>query len=61
MGKQAKLKQQRREAKAKPSSESPKPKYDSTQFVKQLERQGYQLKKGKPSPELPDSKPKPSL
>ncbi|MEC4983005.1 MAG: hypothetical protein SAJ37_03850 [Oscillatoria sp. PMC 1068.18] len=61
MGKQAKLKKQRREAKTNPASESTKPKYQSTEFVKQLAREGYQLKKGQASPELPDSKPKPTL
>ncbi|MFW6295830.1 MAG: hypothetical protein ACOC04_01435 [Halothece sp.] len=59
MGRKAKLKKMRRENPQ--DSSASKPELDSTQFVKQLERKGYQLKRMQHSPELPDNNPKPQL
>ncbi|MGK7914530.1 MAG: hypothetical protein AB4038_03155 [Prochloraceae cyanobacterium] len=62
MGRKAKLKKMRREASAKTSpSAAAKTTYEPTNFVKQLERQGYQLDRIKPSPELPDRRVDPQV
>ena len=55
MGKQAKLKRQRQQAKQNPATESPQPVEDSdpTKFVQQLEQQGYHLQETQSSPEIP--------
>lgn len=57
MGKKAKLKQLRREAKEKNSEVEPKPlqNFAQTQFVEQLKQQGYNLKQIQQSPEIPNS------
>ena len=57
MGKKAKLKQLRREAKDKASEVEAKPlqNFEQTQFVEQLKQQGYNLKQIQQSPEIPTS------
>lgn len=56
MGRKARLKQIRREAINNPSPESaPKADFDNTQFVDQLERQGYKLQEIQRSPSVPES------
>lgn len=56
MGRQAKLKQQRRQASENPKdSAAPPAHFDQTQFVQQLEHQGYQLQKTQQAPELPNN------
>lgn len=58
VGRQARLKKIRQEASEQPPvPESSEP----TQFVKQLERQGYNLKQIQRSPELPNDNPEPEL
>ncbi|HEY9873218.1 MAG TPA: hypothetical protein V6D12_07265 [Candidatus Obscuribacterales bacterium] len=57
MGRNAKLKKIRREASSQPElSNQPQsqPDLDPTQFVQELERQGYQLKKVEHCPEIPE-------
>ncbi len=62
MGRKAKLKKIRREASAqKSSSAAAKTTYEPTNFVKQLEIQGYQLDRIKRSPELPDRRVDPQV
>ncbi|MFB2967662.1 hypothetical protein ACE1CD_01695 [Aerosakkonema sp. BLCC-F183] len=56
MGRKARLKQLRREAISNPSPESAsKADFDNTQFVDQLERQGYKLQEIQHSPSVPES------
>ena len=61
MGKQAKLKKMRQQAKQNPSPESPNSpqETDPKNFVKNFEQQGYKFNAGLSSPEIPnpDSKP----
>ncbi|MCW6038586.1 hypothetical protein K4A83_20250 [Spirulina subsalsa FACHB-351] len=54
MGRKAKLKKTR-------SITPPPPPPSPTQFVKQLNQQGYQFNQIQHSPELPDSKPEPEV
>ena len=61
MGRKAKIKKARKQA-SKQKCAQPQPKNDNTKFVRQLERQGYQLKNNiQRSPELPDNKVDPQL
>ncbi|MDJ1179807.1 hypothetical protein PJF56_13120 [Roseofilum sp. BLCC_M91] len=60
MGRKAKLKHQRHH------SQSPKPKPESgpletTDFVQEIQQQGYQLKQSKTAPEIPQNQIKPQL
>lgn len=62
MGRQAKLKKDRRDAKLSPPSDSTPPlDAEPTQFVQQLEQQGYHLQQAIRSPELPDQHVNPKL
>jgi hypothetical protein len=56
MGRKAKLKKIR---KTNPSQESTKS--DPTQFVKELQRQGYELKQIERGPEIPETKIEPQI
>jgi len=58
MGKQAKLKQQRRQQQANPVAQSPE---TDEQFVKQLQRQGHRLDSSDRSPTLPENRPEPQV
>lgn len=68
MGKKAKLKKMRQHEKATAKSNQ---RYDRTQFVKQFEKMGYQLKiepklqpkinRGNISPEIPQDKIEPQI
>ncbi len=64
MGRKAKIKKAKREA-AKQESSTPKSqaeeKVQPTQFVRQLERQGYALKKIERSPDLPSNHAEPQI
>lgn len=55
MGRKAKLKKIRREMAAQPLSE-PEVNSEPTNFVNQLEQQGYQLDQAERCPELPDQR-----
>jgi len=60
MGRKAKLKHQRHQPQApKPKSESVP--LDTTDFVKDLQQQGYGFKEGKTAPEIPQHQIKPQL
>ena len=64
MGRQAKLKQLKRQASENPSKEAlaPKPDFTPTQFVQQLETSGYKLQQAQHSPEVPhQNQPTPQL
>lgn len=63
MVKKAKLKQQKRQANEKESSEKTKPiaDFDRTEFVQQLKAQGYNLEQIQRSPEIPENSPAPKL
>ncbi|GAC1480388.1 MAG: hypothetical protein NVS2B14_20630 [Chamaesiphon sp.] len=63
MGRKAKLKQIQREAKQKLLSESPTHQADfaPTEFVEQLELQGYQIQHIARCPQLPDQRVNPQL
>ncbi|WP_017306881.1 hypothetical protein [Spirulina subsalsa] len=54
MGRKAKLKKNR-------SVTPPPPPPSNTQFVEQLQQQGYSFNQIQHCPELPDSKPEPEL
>lgn len=68
MGRKAKLKKMRQQGQANAKTEK---KYDSTQFVKQFEKMGYQVdnhqqltnpaNRGNPSPEIPQERIEPQL
>ncbi len=68
MGRKAKLKKMRQQGRVNPQTEQ---KYDSTQFVKQFEKMGYQVdnhqqltnpaNRGNPSPEIPQERIEPQL
>ena len=58
MGRKAKLKKLRRELKANPATETSS---NSTQFVDQLGKLGYQLDRSERSPEVPTQKIEPQL
>ncbi|MBP0005524.1 MAG: hypothetical protein J7642_17720 [Cyanobacteria bacterium SBC] len=61
MGRKAKLKKLRRDEKLKPEIPTPLPTFDETQFVTNLERQGYSLKQGDRAPEIPQSGAEPQV
>lgn len=63
MGRQAKLKKQRKQAQHQPEIDSNPPPEDAdpTAFVKHLEKEGYQLKAAQKSPEIPDHSVKPQI
>jgi hypothetical protein len=63
MGKKAKLKQQRKEiVNQSDPNIPPKNKYNSTQFVEEIQRQGYTLKKDSfNAPDLPDDYVEPQI
>ncbi|HBB36116.1 MAG TPA: hypothetical protein DC064_31160 [Cyanobacteria bacterium UBA9273] len=62
MGRQAKLKRLRREVSSQPLPlPQPETNLEPTQFVKELEQQGYQLHKIDRCPSLPDSQVNPQL
>lgn len=58
MGKQARLKKIRQDSSGQPQPPSPT---EPTQFVKQIQRQGYNLQQVQRSPELPDNNPEPQV
>ena len=58
MGKKAKLKKLRRELKTNPATEKP---FQSTQFVEQFTKLGYQLEQIERSPDVPSKKIEPKL
>jgi hypothetical protein len=58
MGRKAKIKKNRQQSTANPETNN---NYQSTQFVKHLEKLGYPLKQIERSPELPVDKPEPQL
>ena len=63
MGRQAKLKKQRKQTQADPvnnSTESPE-ENNPQAFVKHLEKEGYSLKQTQTSPEIPDHSVKPQI
>ncbi len=63
MGRQAKLKKQRKQAQNNPSVEptTSLDEADSTAFVKHLEQEGYHLKDIQQSPEIPDNSVNPQI
>jgi nucleoid-associated protein YejK len=63
MGRQAKLKKMRQQAKENSSTESSKSleETDPKNFVKNFEQQGYKLTESLPCPEIPDKDTKPQL
>ena len=58
MGRKAKIKQGRKKAAQQPKLASPQ---DANSFVKELGKQGYQLKNIQRSPELPNNKVDPQI
>ena len=68
MGRKAKLKKMRQQGRVNPQTDK---KYDSTQFVKQFEKMGYQVNnhqqltnpanRGNPAPEIPQERIEPQL
>ncbi|TVR14404.1 MAG: hypothetical protein EA395_02670 [Phormidium sp. GEM2.Bin31] len=60
MGRKAKLKQQRRQQQAAPSEESGnrEPHYKDTDFVEELQQQGYPSLGGDHAPEIPPPRSK---
>ena len=63
MGRQAKLKKQRKKAQNEPvvNAENAIEEDNPTAFVKRLEKEGYSLKSSQNSPEIPDNSVKPKL
>ena len=61
MGRKAKLKKIRQEKKQSLSESQRIPKADSNQFIQELERQGYQLKRIERSPEIPEKRREPEV
>ncbi|MEB3886360.1 hypothetical protein [Lyngbya sp. CCY1209] len=64
MGRQAKLKRQRRQQRQNPpadSSTSRDQDADPTHFVERLEKEGYRIKSGPRCPEIPEDDEKPQL
>jgi hypothetical protein len=59
MGKKAKLKQLRRQNKGQEQSptSTPQTQFESTQFVQQLQVEGYKLDQAQHSPDVPLPKP----
>lgn len=63
MGRQAKLKKQRKQTQNQPAVNAENVIEDDnpTAFVKHLEKEGYSLKETQKSPEIPDHSVKPKL
>jgi hypothetical protein len=63
MGRQAKLKKQRKQVQHQPenNSNTPPEEADPTAFVQHLEKEGYHLKAAQKSPEIPDHSVKPQI
>ena len=61
MGRKANLKKTRRQKTSQILTSSDSVADEPTEFVKRLEKQGYQLTHRQNCPELPDSKPKPQV
>ena len=61
MGRKANLKKIRRQKVSQVLALSDLVADDATEFVKRLEKQGYQLDRRQNCPELPNSKPKPQV
>ncbi|MDC0832224.1 hypothetical protein POG22_04255 [Geitlerinema sp. CS-897] len=61
MGRKAKLKKLRKSAKTDPEAAKRRQNIDDTQFVKDLQRQGYDLKVGDRAPDIPESSPEPQV
>ena len=61
MGRKAKLKQTRQAKKKSLPEPQMVEKADPNQFIQQLERQGYQLKQIKRSPEIPEKRREPEV
>lgn len=63
MGRQAKLKKQRKQAQNDPVIDSTGQQEDKNPkaFVKNLEKEGYSLKETQKSPEIPDNSVKPQI
>ena len=61
MGRKANLKKIRRQKASQVLESSDLVADDPTEFVKRLEKQGYQLDHRQSCPELPNSKPKPQV
>lgn len=59
MGRKAKLKQLRRQSQGQPQSSvsTQPPHFESTQFVQQLQVEGYKLDQAQHSPDVPLPKP----
>ncbi|MBD2576811.1 hypothetical protein [Oscillatoria sp. FACHB-1406] len=58
MGRQARLKKNRQDSSGQ---SQPPDTTEPTQFVKQIQQQGYNLKQAQRSPELPDDRPEPQV
>ncbi len=62
MGRQAKLKKQRKQSQNEPvAPENSKEENNPTGFVERLEKEGYSLKSAQNSPEIPDNSVKPQI
>ena len=63
MGRQAKLKKQRKQAQQNPQVESSPAEVEpnSTAFVEHMEKEGYSLKQTQSCPEIPDNSVKPQI
>ncbi|MGC9503622.1 hypothetical protein [Baaleninema sp.] len=61
MGRKAKLKKLRKTAKTDPKAAKRTSNFDDTQFVKDLQQQGYDLKVGDRAPDIPESNPEPQV
>lgn len=60
MGKKAKIRQLKREKQTR-KADSPRQQIVETDFIKELQHQGYQLEKPIHSPEIPENKIKPQI
>lgn len=61
MGRKAKLKKIRQEKKQSFPESQRIPKADPKQFIRELEKQGYQLKQIERSPEIPEERREPEV
>jgi hypothetical protein len=61
MGKKSKLKQERKEAKQQNQDQPLKSHLENTDFVRELQRQGYSLNQPQNSPEIPQTKIEPQI
>ncbi|MGC9528072.1 MAG: hypothetical protein ACP5D7_21255 [Limnospira sp.] len=64
MGRQAKLKRQRRQQRQNPPADSPTSRdqdTNPTHFVERLEKEGYRIKSGDRCPEIPEDGQQPQL